>query len=308
MTGTLVYSLAKNKYAKKPGAEKRHSNTGILWICRLSLSSCFECWPRVDHVLTQVSFGLSFSGLHAYFFSSPLHAKRAVAFLGELLSLLSGRSLADIGSVLLIAIVLLQIQIKNSNLLKSTLTNVIRIMQRTSQSMHIGWWSDLGSLSLRILCHDRTFVIADIYFCVGSGDMCRSWIPNFLSVTDDRSLSSHRSLMIFEIQETSEIPDHTVSSYSTLIPSCTRVSIGRIMPWNTGCGGALLIFWPLGSKMLVEIVFMSAPQDIWPKVRALQWQRLMRLDPQPRCGSVSNTITLAERQSHHLTPKLLTCQ
>ena len=111
----------------------------------------------------------------------------------------------------------------------------------------------------------------------------------------------------FEIQETSEIPDHTVSSYSTLIPSCTRVSIGRIMPWNTGCGGALLIFWPLGSKMLVEIVFMSAPQDIWPKVRALQWQRLMRLDPQPHCGSVSNTITLAERQSHHLTPKRLTC-
>lgn len=128
----------------------------------------------VDHVLTQVSFGLSFSGLHAYFFSSPLHAKRAVAFLGELLSLLSGRRLADIGSVLLIAIVLLQIQIKNSNLLKSTLTNVIRIVQKTSQNMHIGWWSDLGSLSLRILCHDRTFVIADIYFCVGSGDMCRS--------------------------------------------------------------------------------------------------------------------------------------
>ena len=44
-------------------------------------------------MLTQVSFGLSFSGLHAYFFSSPLHAKRAVAFLGELLSLLFGQKI-----------------------------------------------------------------------------------------------------------------------------------------------------------------------------------------------------------------------
>ena len=51
-------------------------------------------------------------------------------------------SLADIGSVLLIAMVPLQIQIKNSNLLKSTLTKVIRIMQRTSQNMHVGWWAD----------------------------------------------------------------------------------------------------------------------------------------------------------------------